>query len=86
MGGDVKAQSAGSSNVIVFTSSVRLAARRVVFGRVDLRDASGEGRLCRRGSESSGAGYQWGESDFPVGIEAFVFSRKGREPSFYLGF
>jgi hypothetical protein len=44
MGGDVKMHFTRSSNVVVLASGVRLAHRRVVFGRGDLGDASGAGR------------------------------------------
>ena len=86
MGGDVQTHRTRSSNIMVSTSGVRLAARRVVCGRVDLRNAAREGRAYWQAQRSQSAGYLRGEIGSCVGIEAFVVARIGREPSFYLGF
>ena len=89
MGGDVNTRLSVVADNVVFTSGVRLPARRVVFDRVIVRSDSAV--------QLGGAAHGWwvrrvdrhraDRLDRPVCIEAVaLFFREEREPTFYLGF
>ena len=70
----------------MLASGVRVTARGVVSGGEALRDVL----VAQHGDQHPWAfghdAVQGGELDCTVGIEAELFFRRVREPSFYLGF
>jgi hypothetical protein len=86
MGVDVKTHFTCPSDATVVASGVRATARRGVSGGGTLRDVLVE-QVADQHATLTDRGAVWGaRSGQPVGIEAELFFRKMREPSFYLGF
>jgi len=88
MGGDVKAQLSVVADVVAMTSGVQLAVRHGFVGRVTVEGActvkpASAREQCLVGTGDPSPGDQL---DRPGGIEAVVFFREMREPTFYLGF
>lgn len=83
---DVKAHFTCSSDTVVLASGVRVTARRVVSGCETLRDVLVVRVADQHMITSDRVAVHGCGSDYPVGIEAELFFRIVREPSFYLGF
>jgi hypothetical protein len=83
---DVNAHRAAPAEFIDLTSGVRVTARGVVSGGETLRDVPLWQEPGQHAWLLGRDAVQGGESDCAVGIEAEVFSRVEREPSFYRGF
>jgi hypothetical protein len=88
MEGDVKAHVVVVADVVALTSGVQLTVHQVLVGRGTVEMAGTFKQEGARGYWSFGAGERCpvDRVDRPCGIEAVVFFREMREPSFYLGF
>jgi hypothetical protein len=86
MGVDVKTDLTRPSDAMVLASGVRATARRGVSGSEALRDVLVK-RVADQHAILPDREAVWSaRSGWPVGIEAELFFRRVREPSFYRGF
>ena len=86
MGVDVKTRSTRPSDAMVLASGVRATARRGVSGGEALRDVLVVHIADQHAITLGRWAVERARFGWPVGIEACVFLREVREPSFYRGF